>query len=191
MGRSMAEGVRIMRIMITLTDKGFRKEAAAEPSFRIILPPSPPHLQRENQPRFHAPIRSSLIRSTPRDHHGAMSKRFNRLERKTRANYLQTAVTSLGIVGPGERRLCSKVPRHFQKKEKVPGFNWRAGDLMLSGFIDFCLHSCLLMDTKAGSGLLITRTKKALKGRRSAAQVRDEPSNQRPAKKKLPLPHSQ
>lgn len=31
MGRSMAEGVRIMRIMITLTDKGFLKEAAAEP----------------------------------------------------------------------------------------------------------------------------------------------------------------
>lgn len=38
------------------------------------------------------------------------------------------------------------------------------------------------MDTKAGSGLLITRTKAALKGRRSAAQVRDESSNQRPQK---------
>lgn len=41
MGRSMAEGVRIMWVMIALTDKGFLKEAAAETaslaSFMIIF----------------------------------------------------------------------------------------------------------------------------------------------------------
>lgn len=54
----MAEGVWIMRIMIMLTDKGFLKAAKNSLSAEgcLIF-----YLRQDNQPYFHAPIRSSLL----------------------------------------------------------------------------------------------------------------------------------
>lgn len=143
MGRSMAEGVRITRIMITLTDKGFLKEEAS-PLARLLWWFSFASRTCSGRTRRVFTLRF-VPAPTPRDHHGATSKRFNRLERKTPANYLQTGVTSLCTAGRRTAAGSKVPPQPFQalSEIKVPGFNWRAGDLMLSGPLIFvCIVVC-------------------------------------------------